>query len=63
MEISAFTIADTDAVIRLWHACELVRPWNDPQKDIDRKMTDRNGAFWVGHIDEEIMASIMIGQS
>ena len=61
MEISAFTIADTEAVIKLWQACELVRPWNDPQKDIDRKMTDRNGAFWVGHIDEEIMASIMIG--
>ena len=61
MEISAFSIVDTDAVIKLWQSCELVRPWNDPQKDIDRKMTDRNGVFWVGRIDGEVMASIMIG--
>ena len=61
MEISAFSIVDTTAVIKLWQSCELVRPWNDPQKDIDRKMTDRNGVFWVGRIDGEVMASIMIG--
>ena len=61
MEISAFSIVDTDAVIKLWQSCELVRPWNDPQKDIDRKMTDRNGVFWVGRVDGEVMASIMIG--
>ena len=61
MEISAFSIVDTDAVIKLWQSCELVRPWNDPQKDIDRNMTDRNGVFWVGRVDGEVMASIMIG--
>jgi ribosomal protein S18 acetylase RimI-like enzyme len=61
MEIRAFEIADTEAVINLWHVCELVRPWNDPQKDINRKMTDLNGVFWVGHVNDTVMASIMIG--
>lgn len=61
MKISNFDMVDTEAVIKLWQTCDLTRPWNDPQKDIDRKMMDRNGAFWVGRIDGIIMASIMIG--
>ena len=61
MIISAFECADAVAVIKLWHRCELVRSWNDPQKDIDRKTIDRNGAFWVGRVDGIIMASVMIG--
>ena len=61
MIISAFGVADKDAVIKLWQVCGLVRAWNDPQKDIDRKMTDRNGAFWVGRVGDHIMATVMIG--
>ncbi|MDN3719392.1 hypothetical protein QW131_09755 [Roseibium salinum] len=33
-------------IIALWETCGLIRPWNDPGKDIDRKLTDRNGAFF-----------------
>ncbi|WP_332923785.1 GNAT family acetyltransferase [Candidatus Puniceispirillum sp.] len=61
MDISEFESKDTVAIIRLWQVCDLIRPWNDPQKDIDRKMTDRNGAFWVGRVDDKVVASIMIG--
>ena len=42
-----FVQDDTDAVIALWQACGLTRSWNDPRKDIERKLTDGNGAFWV----------------
>ncbi|WP_417674626.1 GNAT family acetyltransferase [Roseibium sp.] len=34
-------------VIALWQACGLIRAWNDPDKDIDRKLKDRNGGFFV----------------
>ncbi len=50
------------AVISLWQKCELIRPWNDPDKDIDRKLTDRNGAFFVllGQSQDEIVGSVMV---
>ena len=45
--IRDFIPADTDDVVDLWERCGLTRPWNDPFKDIERKKTDLNGAFWV----------------
>ena len=56
-----FVSADTQAVIALWEACDLTRPWNDPEKDIQRKLGDRNGAFWVVSDGDEVVASVMIG--
>jgi len=56
-----FVSTDTEAVVALWQRCGLTRPWNDPYKDIERKMTDRNGAFWVVSKQDEILASVMIG--
>ncbi|MGP1284206.1 MAG: GNAT family acetyltransferase [Parasphingopyxis sp.] len=34
-EIASATAADRDAVIALWRACTLTRPWNDPVADFD----------------------------
>ncbi|MCU1481363.1 MAG: family acetyltransferase [Subtercola sp.] len=48
MEIRPFTLTDTDAVIALWHECGLTRPWNDPLKDIERKLTVQPELFLVG---------------
>ncbi len=39
--------ADRDAVVALWHACGLVRPWNDPHKDIARKQAVQPEWFLV----------------
>jgi len=52
---------DTDAVIALWGDCDLLRPWNDPRKEIARKLTDRNGAFWVATMGDDVIASVMVG--
>ena len=38
MEIRPFRESDQDAVVALWRECGLVRPWNDPVKDIRRKL-------------------------
>ena len=66
MDLSAlsyrdFVADDTDAVVALWQACGLTRAWNDPYKDIARKMTDRNGAFWVVANSDGLIASVMVG--
>lgn len=62
MHIRPFTEADTEAVVALWQQCGLVRPWNDPYKDIARKLAvpDRD-LFWVGEKEGQIVASLMGG--
>jgi ribosomal protein S18 acetylase RimI-like enzyme len=59
--IRPFEAADEEAVIGLWHRCGLTRPWNDPRKDIARKMKVRPDQFLVGVIDGVIVATVMAG--
>ena len=47
-------------VIALWKKCGLVRPWNDPDKDIDRKLADRNGAFLLLLCNDVLIGSVMV---
>ena len=56
MKISGFTDDQTDKVIALWKKCGLTRSWNNPEKDIARKNSDKNGKFLIGQIDEVLMA-------
>jgi ribosomal protein S18 acetylase RimI-like enzyme len=61
MKIRPFDINDQAAVVELWQACGLVVPWNDPQKDIARKLKVDADLFLVGEIDREIIATVMGG--
>ena len=61
MVIRPFRFADEPQVIALWKSCELVRPWNDPQKDIQRKLQVQPELFLVGALDETIVATVMAG--
>jgi len=48
-------------VVALWQECGLTRPWNDPGKDIARKLTVQPELFLVGEVDGRIVATIMAG--
>ena len=61
MIIRAFQPVDQAAVIALWEECKLTRPWNDPHKDIARKLAVQPELFLVGTIDDAVMASVMAG--
>lgn len=61
MQIRRFETKDELAVKRLWDLCSLTRPWNDPSKDIARKLQVQPGWFLVGVLGEQIIATIMIG--
>lgn len=61
LDVRPFDEPDRDAVIDLWKACDLVRSWNDPNRDIDRKMAHDPDGFLVGLIDNTIVASAMVG--
>ncbi|MFJ4221312.1 GNAT family acetyltransferase [Curtobacterium luteum] len=45
--IRPFARPDTEAVVALWEACGLVRPWNDPRRDIERKLSVQPELFLV----------------
>ena len=61
MQIRPYTPADETAVIALWQRCELTRPWNDPRKDIERKLTVQPELFVVGERQGQIVATAMAG--
>ena len=61
MDIRCFTLDDESAVVALWQRCGLTRPWNDPHKDIRRKLQVRPDLFLVGVLDGEIVATVMAG--
>jgi ribosomal protein S18 acetylase RimI-like enzyme len=61
MQIRAFRESDEEDVVALWHSCGLTRPWNDPRKDIARKLTVQPELFLVGELEGKLMASVMAG--
>ena len=61
LQIRPFQLADEAQLIELWTRCDLVRPWNDPRKDIRRKLQAQPELFLVGVLDGVIVASVMAG--
>jgi len=61
MQVRSFEDIDEEAVVALWSRCGLLRPWNDPHKDIARKRRVQREFFLVGTIDGELVASVMAG--
>src|ERR1700750_1840154 len=59
--IRSFDPGDEEAVIALWEAAGLTRPWNDPRKDIARKLTMQPESFLVAVLDGEVIGSVMAG--
>ena len=61
MDIRYFEEKDQEAVIQLWKDCGLCVPWNDPIKDIGRKLEIQRELFLVGLDEEQIVAALMGG--
>ena len=55
---------DEAAVANLWHACGLVRPWNDPLRDIGSARANASSDIFVvvsGEGGRQITGSVMAG--
>jgi len=61
MKIRVFTEKDRLSVVALWEECALVKPQNDPNKDIDRKLSVDPDLFLVGIDQGELVATVMGG--
>ena len=61
LNIRPYTPADRDAVIALWEACGLTRPWNDPAADIAFCVSKPESTILVGEAYGKLIASVMTG--
>jgi ribosomal protein S18 acetylase RimI-like enzyme len=59
--IRTYSSHDQEEVITLWKKCNLVRPTNDPQKDILRKGEVNPELFLVGTLENRVIATVMGG--
>ena len=61
LEIRNYRKPDQAAVVELWWNCGLVVPWNDPEKDIHRKLRVQRDMFLVGLLSTRLVATVMAG--
>lgn len=64
--VRPFDPCDTDAVVALWHAEGVTRPWNDPRRDIERKLSVQPELFLVAvdasdAADPRVVGTVMAG--
>jgi ribosomal protein S18 acetylase RimI-like enzyme len=60
--VRPFQPADEAEVIALWQRCGLTRPWNDPAKDIRRKLAEQPELFGVLAGEEgAVLGTVMAG--
>jgi ribosomal protein S18 acetylase RimI-like enzyme len=52
---------EEEAVVALWHACGLTRPWNDPTRDLAFARGKPNSDVLVGLVKDRIVVSAMVG--
>ncbi len=61
MEIRIYKQDDFEDVVTLWERCDLLRPWNDPETDIERKQNNDPELFLVAEVGGEVVGTIMGG--
>ena len=59
--IRPFKEGDEEALVSLWNLCKLTVPWNNPYKDIARKLKVQSELFLMGYLEDKLIASIMAG--
>lgn len=59
--IRPFKESDEEALVSLWNMCKLTVPWNNPYKDIVRKLKVQADLFLVGYLEDKLIASVMAG--
>jgi ribosomal protein S18 acetylase RimI-like enzyme len=56
-----YTERDLEAVVALWDACGLTRPWNPPRRDIALLQESGHGALLLAEEAGAIVGSVMVG--
>ena len=61
MEIRVFRQDDFEEIVTLWECCDVLRPSDDPEMDIERKLNHEADLFLVAQISGAVVGSIMGG--
>ena len=59
--ISPLGTADIPALVALWEACGLTRPWNDPERDARLAIDGGASAILGLRDDSTLLAAVMVG--
>ena len=59
LNIRTYDHADMEEVIHLWEECGLIRGWNNPKLDIQRKANTQKDLFFAGVFANKIIATAM----
>jgi ribosomal protein S18 acetylase RimI-like enzyme len=59
--IRAYRDSDRAELVALWQLGGLTRAWNDPDRDIDRKVAQDPGHLLVLESDDRLVGSVMVG--
>ena len=60
--IRAMRDEDEAAVVAVWHAAGVSRPWNDPARDIAFARRDAHSTILVAEVEGRIAATAMLGE-
>ncbi|MDB9529800.1 GNAT family acetyltransferase [Oscillatoria sp. CS-180] len=61
MLVRPFQANDAVAVVTLWERVGLLRSWNNPYRDIQRKLAIQPEGFLIGVLDGQVVATVMAG--
>lgn len=61
LKIRAYNFKDEKNVISLWEKCSLLTSSNNPKLDIERKCEEDIDLFFVGEVENEVIATCMAG--
>jgi ribosomal protein S18 acetylase RimI-like enzyme len=59
--VRSYRPEDREALVSLWSICELTRPWNNPDRDIDRKLARDGDNLLVLEEDGSLVGTVMVG--
>jgi ribosomal protein S18 acetylase RimI-like enzyme len=57
----SYRASDREALVSLWSLCGLTRPWNDPYREIDRKLARDPENLLVIEEDGQLIGTVMVG--
>lgn len=61
ISLRAAAESDADAVIAIWQACDLTRPWNDPRADFLRALEHSASTIIIAERGGDIVGTAMTG--
>ena len=62
ISVRKFASSDAESVIALWSdALPSSQPWNEPRTIICRKLHQKDGLFFVGEQDGQVIATVLAG--